>query len=48
MIVDGTKILFFWLSDIYLLFYLKVILRIFIIFKVKKKELLILICFKEN
>lgn len=48
MIVDATKILFFWLSDIYLLFYLKVILRIFIIFKVKKKELLILICFKEN
>lgn len=42
------KILFFWLSDIYLLFYLKVILRIFIIFKVKKKELLILICFKKN
>lgn len=37
------KILFFWLWDKYLLFYLKVILRIFIIFKVKKKELLILI-----
>lgn len=48
MIVDAMKILFFWLSDIYLLFYLKVILRIFIIFKIKKKELLILICFKEN
>lgn len=25
MIIDATKILFFWLSDIYLLFYLKII-----------------------